>query len=155
MGCNKCGECYQKLCDFAAKTQCPTLLLVRIFWGWSFVQAGWGKWGQISDGNIANLVGFFSGLGIPFPTANVYLVASVELVGGVLLLVGLFSRLVSIPLMITMLVALFTAHWGDVASWSDLLSQSAFVHFMALLVIFSFGSGGLSLDGWCCKKMCK
>lgn len=51
------------------------------------------------------------GLGLPFPWLMALLATSTELVGGFLLLLGLATRLISIPLMFTMLVAIFAVHW--------------------------------------------
>jgi len=53
------------------------------------------------------------GLGLPFPSLLAHLAAYTEAVGAVLLLVGLATRWISIPLMITMLVAIFTVHWPN------------------------------------------
>ncbi|EKF72999.1 DoxX family protein [Alcanivorax hongdengensis A-11-3] len=53
------------------------------------------------------------GLGLPFPTVLAFLATATELAGGVLLLLGLFTRYVSVPLMVTMLVAIFTVHWPN------------------------------------------
>lgn len=53
------------------------------------------------------------GLGLPLPWLMAFLATATELVGGFLLLVGLATRLVTIPLMITMLVAIFAVHWDD------------------------------------------
>lgn len=53
------------------------------------------------------------GLGLPFPEVLVALAAGVELLGGLLLVVGLAVRWVSVPLMVTMLVAIFAVHWNN------------------------------------------
>ncbi len=53
------------------------------------------------------------GLGLPFPALLAFLATATELVGGVLLLLGLFTRYISIPLIFTMLVAIATVHWGN------------------------------------------
>lgn len=52
------------------------------------------------------------GLGLPFPVLNAYLAATTEFIGVWLLLLGLGTRIISIPLIITMLVAYFTVHSG-------------------------------------------
>ena len=57
------------------------------------MQTGWGK---LSD--IHKVIGFFTDLGIPAPTLNAYFVASLEFGGGLLLILGLGSRLVALPL---------------------------------------------------------
>lgn len=51
------------------------------------------------------------GLGLPFPVVMAFLAAATELVGAVLLVLGLAVRWISVPLMVTMLVALFAVHW--------------------------------------------
>jgi putative oxidoreductase len=51
------------------------LLAVRLYWGWQFMQTGWGK---LSD--INKVVGFFTDLGIPTPVLNAYFVSALELV---------------------------------------------------------------------------
>ena len=54
---------------------------------------------------------FGSTLGMPFPELMTFLAASTELVGGLLLVIGLATRWISVPLMFTMLVAIGTVHW--------------------------------------------
>ena len=63
------------------------------------------------------------GLGLPFPSQLAYLAAYTEAVGAVLLLVGLATRWVSIPLMVTMLVAIFTVHWDN--GWPAIADSGA------------------------------
>ncbi len=53
------------------------------------------------------------GLGLPFPWLLAHLAAYTELIGAMLLAVGLATRWISIPLMVTMLVAIFSVHWGQ------------------------------------------
>ena len=53
------------------------------------------------------------GLGLPFPSLMTALAASTETIGAVLLLFGLGVRFISIPLMVTMLVAIFAVHWDN------------------------------------------
>ena len=51
------------------------------------------------------------GLGLPYPTVLAWLAASSEVVGAILLVIGLAVRWVSIPLMLTMVVAMISVHW--------------------------------------------
>src|SRR5689334_8883249 len=53
-------------------------------------------------------VGRFTKLGIPFPAATASFVGVLEIVGGALLLAGLLTRLIAIPLMIEMVVAMLS-----------------------------------------------
>jgi putative oxidoreductase len=63
------------------------------------------------------------GLGLPFPSLLAHLAAYTEAVGAVLLLVGLATRWISIPLMVTMLVAIFTVHWPH--GWASIADSGA------------------------------
>ncbi|MBA3817120.1 MAG: DoxX family protein [Parachlamydiaceae bacterium] len=121
------------------------LLGMRLFWGWQFFSGGWEKFL-----NIASIISFFQALGIPFPTINAYIAASIECFGGLCLLLGLASRLVSIPLMIVMVVAMVTAH-HDVfinifSNPVAFTQQTPFNFFLTALIVFAFGPGIFSLD---------
>jgi uncharacterized membrane protein YphA (DoxX/SURF4 family) len=63
------------------------------------------------------------GLGLPFPSLLAHLAAYTEAAGAVLLLVGLATRWISIPLMVTMLVAIFTVHWDN--GWAAIADSGA------------------------------
>jgi putative oxidoreductase len=63
------------------------------------------------------------GLGLPFPSLLAYLAAYTEAIGALLLLIGLATRWISIPLMITMLVAIFSVHWGN--GWAAIADSGA------------------------------
>ena len=81
------------------------LYLAPIFW-----MAGLNKWVDIE--NTAAWFGNSDwGLGLPFPTLMAWSVASIELIGAVMLFVGFGVRWISIPLMITMIVAMLLVHW--------------------------------------------
>jgi putative oxidoreductase len=133
----------------------PVLLLViRLWWGWSFFLTGKGKLL-----NLDKTAAFFTDLNIPFPKLNAILAGSTECVGGLLLLVGLGSRLVSVPLMFTMIVAYATADKEALhAIFSDpdkFTGATPFLFFFACLIVFVFGPGKLSLDALLFKKSAK
>lgn len=89
------------------------LLALRLAVGAVFIYHGWGKWHSIDM-----TAGFFQTLGIPLPVFSAYLVATVELVGGLMVLLGIYAKEAAKFLAITMAVALLTAHihgpWGKV-----------------------------------------
>ena len=108
-------------------------LMLRLYLTPVLLQAGWNKYQHFDD-----TVSWFGnaewGLGLPFPVLLTILAISSEIAGAVLLAVGLFTRLVSLPLMVTMLVAIFAVHWpngwlaiADTSSWlaNDRVLQSA------------------------------
>ncbi|MDX1979372.1 MAG: DoxX family protein [Bryobacteraceae bacterium] len=118
-------------------------LMTRLVFGHAFYLTGRGKWM-----NFDNTVNFFSQLGIPFPDANAAFIASLEMIGGLLLIVGLGTRLVSGLLAATMVVALLTAdRQGFVeALGSDLTGITPVVYLLALVWLVLYGAGRLSLD---------
>lgn len=118
------------------------LLFARITIGWSFFVAGKGKLGSL-DG----VTGYFESLGIPAPGFHAALVGGVEMIGGLLLLAGLASRLAAIPLTIAMLVAYFTAHSEEGFSGIDaFVGETPYAYLLVSLLIFAFGPGRVSLD---------
>jgi putative oxidoreductase len=139
------SRCYQILNRFAGALQSPFLLLVRLYWGWQFIQTGWGKLG-----NLEKVTGFFTTLGIPFPGLNAHFIAGLEFTGGVLLVLGLASRLIALPLTVNMLVAYITADRQALLSFiSDpdkFTAAAPFTFLMASLIILCFGPGAVSLD---------
>lgn len=115
--------------------------VARLALGTVFVQSGWGK---LHD--LPRVVAYFASLGIPGPELQAPFVACVELVGGVLVLGGLFTRIAWVPLAATMIVALATARRGDVATAGDLFGTVEFLYLLAFGYLAAFGAGALSLD---------
>ena len=136
---------YRRLLKILNFLQSPFLLLVRVYWGWQFWQSGWGK---LQD--ISKPIGFFTELGIPFPVFNAWFVALLECFGGILLIVGLASRLISIPLVIDMVVAYLTADreaLKSIFSEPDKFYAAApYTFLFASLIVLIFGPGAVSLD---------
>jgi putative oxidoreductase len=126
------------------------LLIVRLLIGWGFIIAGSGK---LNHPNVA--ADTFAGWGIPMPLVNVYVAGTAETVGGFLLMLGAASRLITIPLLVTMIVAYATANKevfdGIGKDWSGF--AQAFVHadpfpyLVVVLVVLLFGPGLFSVDG--------
>lgn len=117
-------------------------LLVRLFVGYFFFETGLGK-----VGHLGALVERFQGWGIPFPAVNAAVSAWVELVGGALLVLGLFTRLASIPLLVNMLVATLTVKLKKVAGLDDFVELDEPLYALSFLWLFLSGPGPVSLDG--------
>src|SRR5262245_2281305 len=102
--------CRSRAADVSRRGAFVPLLICRVTLGWEFIVSGWLKLPE----RHGQLVQYFTDLGIPAPGFNAVLVTWTELICGALLLVGLFSRLASIPLMVTMVVALITAKSAEI-----------------------------------------
>ncbi len=121
--------------------QSLSLLLARFVVAYGFLEPALNKWSDI--GSVAE---WFGSMGIPFPTLNAYMAASTELLGVVLLTLGLFTRLISIPMMVIMVVAIMTVH----LSHGFVAGNNGFeipLYYMLFLFIFvSHGAGKFSVD---------
>ncbi len=93
-------------------------LTLRIFLFFPFYMAGAQKLGHIED----TAYWFEHSLNLPFPLIMAYLAGLTEYLGAFLLLIGLATRLTSIPLIITMLVAIFAVHWDN--GWAAIASSA-------------------------------
>lgn len=82
-------------------------LPLRFILGGAFMAHGISKF----QGGIENTAGFFGSIGIPAPGLMAWFVALLEIVGGLMLIVGAFTVIVSVLLILNMLVAMFTVHW--------------------------------------------
>jgi putative oxidoreductase len=117
------------------------LLIARVSVGWVMAESGWGKLGKIPD-----VVEYFRGLGIPAPEIQAPMAAVSELSFGVMLMIGLFTRISTIPLIAIMTVAIITAKRDEIKSASDLLGMSEFLFIVLLLVLLVRGGGAWSCD---------
>jgi putative oxidoreductase len=139
-------QAFSLLVHSANSLQSAFLLFVRLYWGWQFVVDGWGKLHH-----LPKVTEYFGSLGLPAPGPTALFVSILELVGGVLLALGLGSRLIALLLTCNMTVAYIT---GDreallsIFSDPDKFSAAApFTYLMASLIVLIFGPGRFSLEG--------
>lgn len=118
------------------------LLGLRLLYGWQLAQTGWGKLTHLE-----RTAGFFEALGLPAPAVLAVLVGATELLGGILLAVGLGARFAAAALAGVMVVAYATAHAGEAfASLEAFTAQAPFPFLVATLVTAAFGAGAISVD---------
>ena len=116
-------------------------LFARLVVGWVFMWSGWTKLH-----NLPQMIANFTEWGIPYPNILTPFVSGVEFIGGLLLLLGLFTRIAAPPLVVVMIVAIASAKWGQVDSLETLLGFEE-VAYMALFGWLAVaGPGPLSLD---------
>jgi putative oxidoreductase len=100
--------------------------------------------------NIVKITDFFASLNIPFPSANAHFVAGLEFFGGILLILGLGSRLIGLLLAGNMLVAYWTAdHEALVSFFSDpgkFYVADPYTFLFASVMVLIFGAGLFSVD---------
>lgn len=121
------------------------LLAVRLYWGWQFAQTGWGKLHRMPQ-----VIQYFGSLGIPFPAANAWFIALLEFVGGILLALGLGSRLLALLSVGDMVVAYILGDREALRSFfsapDKFAAAAPFVFLISWLIIMIFGPGKFSLD---------
>jgi putative oxidoreductase len=133
--------CRTKALAVLAKLTWLPPTLARLTLGLVFFNSGRGKLG-----NLPQVVEYFQSLGIPAPHFQAPLAAGAELVCGALLLLGLFSRLASVPLVVTMIVALLTAKKDEIEHLSSLFTMIEYLYIVMLVWIGVSGPGPLALD---------
>lgn len=84
------------------------ILALRLVIAFIFVYSGYGKLFPMHDMAVQG----FGAMGFPAPAFWVWFVGIVEVVGGLMVALGIFASYAAVPLVITMLVAIFVAHWG-------------------------------------------
>jgi putative oxidoreductase len=136
---------YGLLIQAASSLQSPFLLLIRLYWGWQFIQTGIGHLTHLDK-----VTGYFGDLGIPAPGLMAPLISGLELGGGILLTIGLASRLIAFLLTCNMLVAFIT---GDREALLSVISDpdkfyaaAPYTFLFASLIVLIFGPGLFSVD---------
>jgi putative oxidoreductase len=147
----KIRNLYQMFVRAASSLESPFLLMVRLYWGWQFMQTGWGKLGEF--GKVTN---YFTTLGIPAPVWNATFISGLEFAGGVLLAIGLGSRLIAFLLAADMAVAYYVGdHVSLLSFFSDpdkFYAAAPFTFLVASLIVLIFGPGKLALDAIIAKR---
>ena len=128
-----------------ATTDSWGLLGLRLATGAIFIAHGLPKFGIGGGGGLEGTAGWLAGMGLPLPMFMAILVASSEVIGGAMLIVGFMTRFAAATQVIAMLVAVFMVHWssGFTATggyqWALLMAAAAFALMMD-------GAGKFSID---------
>lgn len=142
------------------------VLLIRIVVGWVFLSEGIQKF--LDPGSLG--VGRFEQIGIPFPDLLAPFVGFFEISCGSLVLAGLLTRLVSVPLVITMIVAIVSTKipillghgfWGfslrtlsSYGFWSMAHeSRTDLAMLLGAIFLAIVGAGRISLDQWIARRL--
>ncbi len=122
------------------------LLLIRLLPGVVFVFHGSQKvFGAFGGGGMEGFTGFLASMNVPAPALNAWAAALTELVGGAALIVGLATRIVGVPLTVTMLVASFMVHGGAFSAQDNGMEYPLTLAFIAAGLVFT-GAGRISVD---------
>ena len=96
--------------------------------------------------DIRSIGEWFEGMGLPAPYFQAYLATFTECAGVVLLTLGLGVRIISVPLIITMLVAIKTVHWQNGFPAGDNGYEIPLYYILMLVSLLFTGAGKVSID---------
>ena len=132
---------YRKWAEKLSALKDLPLLFMRLALAYGYYGPASMKWKDIHS------VGdWFVQLHIPMPYVSAYLVAITEAVGVVWLTLGLYVRYITIPLMISMVVAIITVHWANGFEASNNGFEIPLYYMLMLFVLLVFGAGRISVD---------
>ncbi|HXI69282.1 MAG TPA: DoxX family protein [Verrucomicrobiae bacterium] len=136
-------------------------LSLRLIVGYGFMSHGYAK----LAGGLEHFAAILNNLGVPSPELAAWATVAVELLGGLAMLIGAFVPLVSVPMIIVMLTAIFTVHWRYGFSSIKLLAATPagaqfgsvgyeinLLYIAAIVALVIGGAGPLSVDALQCKK---
>jgi putative oxidoreductase len=138
------------------KLQRPLLLAIRLYWGFQFAQDGWGK-----ITHLDKVAGFFATLHLPAPGATALTVALIELIGGILFIAGIASRLVSLILFVNMTMAYLSVPYDRVnfshffSNPSDFYGATPYTYWFAAMLILILGPGAIAIDTLIARRFAK
>jgi putative oxidoreductase len=134
-------QVYMEFSRLAGYFKSISLLLIRLVLAYGFYEPAMMKWSDISA-----VAEWFGSIGIPFPTLNAYMAATTEITGVVLLTLGLLIRLISIPLIVVMIVAIVTVHLPHGFSAGNNGFEIPLYYMVMLFALLAHGPGRFSLD---------
>jgi putative oxidoreductase len=133
------------------------LLPLRLVVGFGFFAHGLAKWNRGPE----KFAGLLALIGAPSPAVTAWVVTAIELLGGLAIMLGVLVLLASIPLLVSMVVAMLTIHmrYGFSAVNTIGLTPTGpvfgppgyevnLLYICALVALALAGPGALSIDGW-------
>jgi len=132
---------YQKLEGQMDKMRDLSPLILRLVLAYGFFEPAWSK---VQD--VSSIGEWFESMELPLPYLQAWLVTLIECLGVILLSLGLATRLIAIPLIVTMVVAIYTVHWENGFSAGDNGFEIPFYYIVMLVSLLFTGGGRYSLD---------
>ena len=141
------SKAYNRFASMMTSLQSTLLVAIRLYWGWQFMQDGWGKLTHLDK-----VTDFFTTLNLPAPHMTALMVALIELCGGILFTFGIASRLTSLVLFVNMTMAYLSVP-DDRVNFSHIFSKpddfygaTPYTYWFAALLILILGPGKFAVD---------
>ena len=123
-------------------------LVLRVVFGYFWLETGLAKVQHVDC-----FAERFAGWGIPFPVFSATLSAWTDLVGGALLIVGLLTRVVCVPMIVNMAVALILVVSRDLTGLDDYVETSELTYILIFFWLLMAGPGKASLDTLLARRL--
>ncbi|TAJ13957.1 DoxX family protein [Marinilabiliaceae bacterium JC017] len=124
-----------------------SLLLIRLVLAYGFLNPALMKWKDIPA-----ITDWFASMNYPLPALSTYLAATTEILAVILLPLGFLTRIIALPLMFTMIVAITTVHLGNGFEASANGFEIPLYYLLMLFLLFSRGAGKYSVDALLYEK---
>jgi putative oxidoreductase len=134
-------ELYKNITNYLEKVKDMPPLLFRIVLAYGFYGPA-----TMKLKNFAGIVEWFTSMGIPLPKLNALLATGTETAGFILIFLGLATRIISIPLMVVMVVAIATVHLGNGFEAGNNGFEIPIYYMLMLFSLLITGPGKFSLD---------
>jgi len=130
-----------KLNNLAQQFDSVVLLVIRLILAYGFYNPA-----KMKLKNVNGIAEWFGSMNYPLPTLSAYIATITETAGVILLFIGLGTRIISIPLIVVMLVAIFTVHLSNGFNAGDNGFEIPLYYLVMLLTLVVYGSGKYSVD---------
>ncbi len=140
-------EKYNNIVSKLSKLKSLPLLIIRLVLAYGFFNPA-----MMKLKNFDSIVSWFDTLGMPLPAVNAFLATATESIGVILLFLGLGIRFITVPLIITMIVAIYTVHWSHGFEAGNNGFEIPLYYLIMLFTLLIYGSGKYSLDHLINKK---
>jgi len=144
---SKLKQLKQFLDRLGQKSQDIALLLLRLVLAYGFFGPAMMKWQ-----NMTAIGDWFKSLGYPAPYFNAYMAGTTELLGVILLVLGLGTRFITLILIFVMFIAITTVHLSHGFEAGNNGFEIPLYYAIMLYALFAFGPGKYSLERFLCKK---
>lgn len=134
-------EIFNKIKNYLEKLKDLPPLLFRLVLAYGFYGPA-----TMKLNNFSGIVEWFTSMGMPLPKLNAFLATGTETAGFVLLFLGLATRIISIPLMVIMIVAIATVHLGSGFEAGNNGFEIPIYYILMLFSLLITGPGKFSLD---------
>ncbi len=132
---------YQRFSTGAEKLRDLPSLLFRLILAYGFYEPAMNK-----INNLNGVAEWFAGMNYPAPMVSAILAMITEAAGVILLTLGLGTRLIAVPMMFVMVVAILTVHLPNGFAAGDNGFEIPLYYFLMLFALLVNGSGRISID---------